>query len=419
MHVTLVRRAQRSVAGLALFAISAAVPAAAGPAPSWTQQLGTAGLDNFSAVTVDPSGNIVAAGQVNSFYAWLVKFDTSGRELWRSQLTTTVAPSTPATGVASDSSGNILVSMYTNYPQHDAYVAKYRPTGGTALWTKRFGTSGYDSSWAVAADTAGNAYVVGSTTGKLGASKFGAVNDYDVWVAKLSAAGIVLWTRQIGTSKNDYGYGLAVDRSSNIFVVGTTWGPLGGPDPGAARYVAFVTKLDGTGTRLWTKQVRRLTNPPGGVSGYAVAVDRSGNVVIAGRVVGGNVVAGTYDGYDAWVAKYTSGGSRSWIRQFGVNRVANGDDGSSDVAIDSAGNVVLTGYRPSSISYDYDAFVRKYGPTGAYLWESVLNSGRTDVGSAIATDAIGNTFVAGVTQGSLAATSLGMDDAFIAKFPLQ
>lgn len=60
-----------------------------------------------------------------------------------------------------------------------------------------------------------------------------------------------LWTRQFGSSSDDYAYGVALDGSGNIVVVGYTWGTLPGngqtwANPGWTRD-AFVRKYDPSG----------------------------------------------------------------------------------------------------------------------------------------------------------------------------
>ena len=92
-------------------------------------------------------------------------------------------------GVATDSSGNVYISgstrgalAGTNKGEYDAFVAKYN-SSGKLLWKKQLGTSGYDSSSGVATDSNGNVYISGDTYGALAGTNKGS---YDAWVAKYS-----------------------------------------------------------------------------------------------------------------------------------------------------------------------------------------------------------------------------------------
>lgn len=84
---------------------------------------------------------------------------------------------------------------------------------------------------------------------------------------------IVEWTRQLGTAKSDYGYGVSVDGSGNAFVTGYTSGGLDG-NISAGGEDMFLTKYDSAGAKLWTRQLGTADYD----YGWGVSVDGSGNV---------------------------------------------------------------------------------------------------------------------------------------------
>ena len=68
------------------------------------------------------------------------------------------------------------------------------------LWTRQFGTSGYDFARAVAVDPEGNVYVAGRTEGALPGQV--SSGDFDAFVRKYDRDGDEVWTRQFGTPES-------------------------------------------------------------------------------------------------------------------------------------------------------------------------------------------------------------------------
>ena len=62
------------------------------------------------------------------------------------------------------------------------------------------------------------------------------------------------WTKQLGSSSNDYATGVATDSSGNIYVTGYTSGGLDG-NTNAGGFDLFVVKYNSSGTKQWTKQL--------------------------------------------------------------------------------------------------------------------------------------------------------------------
>jgi len=386
---------------LSLGALTIAAPAVAGPAPLWIQQLGGTSYDNFEAVATDSAGNVVAVGRFGNADPWVVKFNAAGVVLWQKK--PGPAEAEQANGVAIDKNDNVIVSATTGYPI-DTWITKYNPSGGL-VWTKRFDSGSNDFAYRVAVDGSGNVYTAG-TNGPLASSKKDAV------LVKFNAAGVKQWSKVFGTDQLDECNGIAVDKNNNILLVGTTYGPFAGPDPSAGRRDAWVAKLNGAGTFLWTKQLDSLDADSD--YGNAVAVDSNGNVVVGGRTQG-RFKTTSARGSKAWLAKYSSGGVLTWIREYdpvGSYR----DPAILGLAVDSTGNVITTG-RSYWFSSSKGSFIVKYNSAGTFLWESLIDSGEGDSAQAVAVDRTGNPYVVGYTDGDLAAPNKGRNDAFLARFP--
>ncbi len=162
----------------------------------------------------------------------------------------------------------------------------------------------------------------------------------------------------------------------------------------------------------WTRQL--------GYSAYEqptrIAFDSFGNVYTTGYTEGS--LGGTNAGdFDAWLSKHDSSGNLLWTRQIGTSAY----DDSYGVAVDSFGNVYITGETDGSLggtnAGSGDAFVAKYTSRGTQLWTQQFGTADYNYSYDIAVDSFNNIYVAGETEGSLGATNAGDYDAWIfAKF---
>jgi len=385
----------------------------------WTRQFGTSSDDKARGVALDGSGVYVVGETYGTFPgqyrvglwdAFVRKCDTYGNTLWTRQFGTYADDA--AFGVAVDGSG-VYVVGYTegtlpgkiNLGWWDAFVRKY-DIYGSVQWTRQFGTSSDDEVRGVAVDGSG-VYVVGETWGTFpGQTRAGW---WDAFVRKYDKYGGLKWTRQFGTSQDDFAFGVAVD-GSGIYVVGYTEGILPGKTS-AGRRDAFVRKYDIYGNALWTRQFG--TSEEDEVRG--VAVNPSG-VFVAGYTRGtlpGKTSAG---GADAFLRKYDMYGGLKWTRQFGTYA----DDAAFGVAVDSSG-IYVAGETYGTFPGQYqkgswDAFVRKCDMYGNALWTRQFGSYIFDAAFGVAVDGSG-VYVVGYTEGTLPGkTSAGEADAFLRKY---
>ncbi len=153
-------------------------------------------------------------------------------------------------------------------------------------------------------------------------------------MVKYNSSGVKQWTQQLGTSSDDYGYGIASDSSDNVYVTGYTKGDLAG-NTSAGTLDFFVVKYNSRGVKQWTQQLGTSSTD----NGISITSDSSVNVYVTGVTEGGldgNTIAGIND---LIVVKYNSSGVKQWTQQLGTSST---DDGKS-ITSDSSGNVYVTG----------------------------------------------------------------------------
>jgi len=176
---------------------------------------------------------------------------------------------------------------------------------------------------------------------------------------------------------------------------------------------------------LWPKRLGGTVTD----EGNALAVDSSGNVTVVGSVAldadlnGNNSIAsgipetatGTYGGYDVFIAQFSSSGTFRWAKRLGGIFA----DSALGVAVDTSGNVIVTGSvngsadlngdgsitpgLPETSADPYggiDIFVSKFNSSGTFQWAKRLGGVNNDYGYAVAADSSGNIFVTGVINGN-------------------
>lgn len=282
----------------------------------------------------------------------------------------------------------------------DATVRTPEPAGLAAAtgWPVTNVNTGTDSGRAVAVDASGNVAVTG----------YVADNSGDYFTAKYSPGGTLIWSKTYNNTTHngqDQAQGVACDASGNVIVTGYSY--RGDAGSGGTEIDIYTVKYAAAdGTVLWSRHYNNAaTNSDD--RGYRVLVDASGDVIVNGYSFS-NGVTGNQDYY---TAKYAgSNGAVLWEARY-EGPVAKTDIPGA-MALDAAGNVIITGYSSGS-SGTLDILTLKYASSnGAVLWQrrhAGAGNG-DDYGNAITLDSAGNAIVAGlVSNGS-------NDDFYTAKY---
>lgn len=229
--------------------------------------------------------------------------------------------------------------------------------------------NGEDWGYAIAVDTNSNVYVTGWSEGS---------GYYDYATIKYNSSGDTSWIKRYDgpSGRNDYAYGITVDESGNVYVTGTSYDLTTNYDYATIKYTP-------TGDTAWVRRYNSPSDNPD--KAYGIAVDKNGNVYVTGR-----------SSYDYATIKYTPTGVIDWIRRY--DGPANDISEARAIAIDSNSNVYVTGYSTGEFS-QYDYATIKYTSSGDTVWIKRYNvDNDQDEANAIAVDDSGNCYVTGETK---------------------
>ncbi len=295
--------------------------------------------------------------------------------------------------VVTDAEGNIYVAGHTassdgiatvgTHSQtwagwSDAFLAKFSGAGGL-LWGTYYGGSESDGSTDIALTAGGDIAICGITESRSGIATPGAFlqnwqGDFDVFLAKFSGAGSLLWGTYYGGRFHD-GWdgvstvGMCSSAEGNLLLTGTTWSPTGLSSPGAYQtdnngyYDGFIAKFDLAGARLWGTYIGsdKDTLFPGTTGDHAdgiigISVDSEGYIIIAGESNGpglassGGVHQSTLlGGTNVFLMKMSPDGQRRiWGTYFGGKGVTDYRiRGKRPLAIDPQDNIYVCGHTNS------------------------------------------------------------------------
>lgn len=180
-------------------------------------------------------------------------------------------------------------------------------------------------------------------------------------------------------------------------VVGHTSATTGGAQLKGEQDMVLA-KYDSTGKQVWT----RVLGAAGDASAASVAVDSSGNIVVAGKVSGALGKTTDVGGTDNFVTQYDAAGVEQWIQRFG----GTGDDQVHDVAVGSDGTVYVAGDATSQFGEQAhqggatDGYVRAIDSSGTTLYTRRLGSTGDEKVSSIALADDGDLIIASEEDGT-------------------
>jgi peptidoglycan hydrolase-like protein with peptidoglycan-binding domain len=336
--------------------------------------------------------------------------------------------------IAFDEAGNSSQSPTFTIPQSDPCISVIASSSSSSssqsYFAVTFGGTNNNQGESIAVDSSGNIYITGYfyETVDFGGGNVTSAGSTDIFVLKLNSSGTFQWVNTYGGTSFDFGRGIAVDSSGNIYITGYFYETVdfgGGNLTSAGGADIFVLKLNSSGTFQWVSTFGSTSIDVG----EDITVDSSGNSYITGYFEGtvdfgaGNVTSA--GSADIFVLKLNSSGTFQWVNTYGGSAF----DVGMDITVDSSGNSYITGYFEGTVDFGAgnvtsagaaDIFILKLNSSGAFQWVNIFGGTSTDVGQGIAVDSSGNSYITGSFQGTVDfgsgdITPSGFDDIFVLK----
>ncbi|HAS46090.1 MAG TPA: hypothetical protein DCS93_36755 [Microscillaceae bacterium] len=341
----------------------------------------------------------------------------------------------------------------TSQGMADIFVAKYN-SQGALQWAFSIGGSRDEIGNDITLDKEGNILIIGaisSTTVDFdpdtGVSKLFNQGSRDIFFAKYTNQGALLWAHNIGGRNIDYGDGIATDTLGNVYITGYFQGTDVdfNPGPGITNISSnggrdiFLAKYNSQGLYQWVHHV----GAAGSDVGTGIAVDRQGDVYLTGlfqHTVDFDPEVATHNqtssgNYDTFIAKYDTDGNYQWAHKFG----GIDGEGAGDIVTDYNDNVYITGLFQGIANFDpgsgsvsltsqgsMDIFLAKYNTTGVYQWAHSIGGTLEETGRSVEVDRAGNVYITGFfksanvdfdpSDGTHHLSSQGKEDVFVARY---
>ncbi len=318
----------------------------------------------------------------------------------------------------------------TSAGYEDAYVTKVNADDSYG-WTARFGGTSHDFSEGLALDREGNLIVAGYFQGTV---DFGqdlaasdsktSAGDYDCFVTKLGTDRSYKWTRRIGGNYIEKCFGVATDKTGNIYVTGSFLSDginfaedFGGSDiKSRSGSDIFVTKILPDGSYGWTRKIGgNGGNTVQDESGRSITTDADANVYLTGRFYsavnfaedwGGEDMKSSGGNDDIFITRINADGSYGWTRRMGGGGY---DEEGRAIAVDRNGVVYVAGRFRGTVNFAqdwggsdsktssvyYNGYITRIKADGSYGWTRRFYCNYYSSVEDLVTDAAGNVYLAG------------------------
>jgi hypothetical protein len=425
---------------------------------AWTTGFGGTAFDRADAIVFDGSGNAYVSGHFSGQLgigtvdggvvdggaldggggaALVAKLDPNGNLLWVKQ----VGPFATGTSLQLDPAGNVFLGFgftgtinvggqdLVSAGAIDIAFVKLDAGSGNVLLAKRFGGAGSDvlNSLALSA----GAIILGghySAAVDFGLGSHPNVGNSDGFILALDANGTPVFDKAFGGPLDDDAFDLAIDSTGNVVATGRMSGSIdfgGGPVVSSGSSDGYLVVYSSTGVFVRSQR----WGGAGYDDGEGLAFDAANNLYVTGYFngsldFGGGAITSTTQG-SAFVFSQGSNAAHRWSKALaGSDQSYPGFE--KPLAVDGAGNVVLTGSYKATIDLGggtltskgaSDVYFVKLTTMGTHVWSKSYGGTGDDNGNGVALSAAGWAGLAGDFAGmgtfdSTVLTSAGLNDCF-------
>lgn len=265
----------------------------------WLTFLGGNNYDLGQSLALDGAGNIYVGGYSYSSWGTPVRAFSNGTDAFVARLASdgSLQWHTFLGGLSTDMTLGLVPTPYgvaATGPSLATWGSPLRAySGGTdgfiaglggdgaLLWNTFVGGAGNDTVSRLSTVGDGTVHAIGHSSANWGSPVNAFAGGSDVLVASISPAGALNWSTFIGSSGNDYGYGIADDDAGHLFAVGVSAATWGSPQyPHSIGTDGFVARLDGvTGQVQWNT----FMGSGGATTAADVAIENSsGTIYVTG-----------------------------------------------------------------------------------------------------------------------------------------
>jgi uncharacterized delta-60 repeat protein len=354
----------------------------------WKKTYGGDEGDIAYGITALDNGDSVMVGTCKSFGAkqtdiCVSRMNDKGEMAWRLMLGGAKVEDGKA--IIRTADGNLMVlgstKSYAKNYDRDLYVAKISPQGNV-IWEESFGGDRDEFAGGIAETDDGGAIVVGDTTSYGKGYK-------DIYIAKLNKDGKLDSSFIVGGKKEDSAHALTRTKDGNMVLVGyRESGRAGNTD-------FFIMKIDQNGKKIWSQTYGGDRSDE--LNGVTATED-------GGIVATGSTYSYNSENTDLSVMKLNAEGTMLWHKIYGFKYYEYGND----VTTTSDGGVMVAGGTNTLGKGDHSAYLIALNETGEVVWSHVYGNRGKDGVNAITRLSDGNMIAVGESDSYSRSTKIYM-----------
>ena len=356
--------------------------------------LGGFGSEYATSIQQTYDGGYIVAGQSDSndgdvsgnhglYDCWVVKLDPNGILQWQksyggsgwdraNSIQETTDGGYIVAGWSSSNDGDVSGNIYF----FDNYWIVKLDVNGIIQWQRTFGGDSGGGETTSIQQTFDGGYIVAGFYTDNGGDVTGNHGQFDYWIVKIDAFGILQWQKSLGGSVEDYANSIQQTSDGGYIVAGQSNSNDGDVSGNHGEPDYWIVKLDPNGIIQWQKSL-------GGSSwdvASAIQQTTDGGYIVAGLSSSndGNVTGNHGDG-DLWVVKLDLNGNIEWQKSYG----GSGGEGAHSIQETSDGGYIVAGLSYSNdgdVSGNHgnsDVWVVKLNPEAVGLIEVLNNPAAT------------------------------------------